>query len=918
MRQARISAPVIAGISAMLLAGALNAADGAANVRGTKQFSANWKGGRLVAGSTGFQVVNDEGITASVGIAGAASGRGVTDARDGSVTFRGVSPGLGIRYYVRNGRPEYDFLVGQGARPEDIRLNVQTQGALALNSSGDLIASDGRSVIAFTRPHAYQIIGGRRCAVDASYTLRGSTTGFSVGAYDRTRELVIDPEVSTWSYPRLGSDVGIATQSANALATDSQGNVYATGMTASSKGYIIEIPARGGADSTYLILDSGGYTTPTAIAVDASGYIYVTGYANGANLPVTSGPSCCTSTANAFVLKFGPSALHGSTNPGAYYGSYFGGLGLTKAFGIAVNNSGIVWITGETNAYDFPHPNSSTTYGGGTNATFDGFAAKFDSVAGTQLYGRFLGGSQTSYGTDIAFDSNGVYFAGGTQAPNVPVTSGAWQSSGSGNTDGFFLRLNPTSPDTVSYGTYIQNGQVNGLALSNGHVYLTGQVGSGLLFKHTSGNSTASGKDAFVMQFDMTQATPTVPYSFLFGGSGDDLGTGIAVDSSGNAYVIGTTNSGGTIGSAGSLPLGSATAPLQSTYGGGTYDAFYAKFNSSGSLLESTYLGGKDEDVSGVGPGGATPPTGGIALASTGQVYLGGGTYSPNFPGGTNESGNGAFVVSLGRTSVLGDFNGDGVPDLIWQSISTSEATVHYYGGSQGSVDQGFNWIYPNPVSGWRIVAIADFNRDGHPDVVWQQSSTREATVHYLGGPQGDIDQGFNWLFPNPVSGWHIVGAADFNGDGIPDIVWQNDATRQATVHYMGGAQGNIDQGFNWIHLNPVPGWSIVGIADFNGDGIPDIVWQNDSTRQVTVHYMGGSQGDIDEGFNWLYPNSVSGWHIVGAVDMNGDGHPDIIWQSDTTGQATVHYFSGAQGNVELSWTWLNINSAPGWKAIVP
>ena len=651
MGQVGISAPVVAGLVATLLAGALTAADGGAKVRGTAQFSANWEGGRLVAGSTGFEVVNREGLTAVVGIAGAASRQGVTDAHDGSVTFPGVSPGLGVRYYVRNGRPEYDFLVERGARPEDIRLDVQTHGSLALDSSGDLIVSDGRSVVAFSRPLAYQVIGGRRCAVDASYILRGSTAGFSVSSYDRTRELVIDPAIATevlaWSYPRLGSDAGISTQSANAIATDSQGNVYATGMTAANKGYIIEIPANGGTDSTRLILDSGGYTVPTAIAVDASGYIYVTGYANGANLPVTTGPGCCTSTANAFLLKFAPSALNGSTNPGAFYGTYFGGSNITKPLGIAVNNSGIVWITGETNSYDFPHPNSSISYGGGTGATFDAFAAEFDSVGGTQLYGRFLGGNNTSFGTSIAFDSNGVDFAGGTQATNVPVTSGAWQSSGSGNTDGFFLRLNPTTPDSATYGTYIQNGQVNGLALSNGHVYLTGQVGSGLFFKSTSGNQTSSGGDAYVMQFN--GATPAVvAYAELFGGSANDFGTGIAADSTGNAYVIGTTSSSGTIGSGGSLPAGIGAAPLQSTYNGGSFDVFYARFDSAGTLQESTYLGGSGQDVSGSGFGSfAVVPAGGIAIASNGQVYLAGDTNSPNFPKQSGASGTGAFVGAL-------------------------------------------------------------------------------------------------------------------------------------------------------------------------------------------------------------------------------------------------------------------------------
>ncbi len=278
----------------------------------------------------------------------------------------------------------------------------------------------------------------------------------------------------------------------------------------------------------------------------------------------------------------------------------------------------------------------------------------------------------------------------------------------------------------------------------------------------------------------------------------------------------------------------------------------------------------------------------------------------------------GASATATFARSVPGDFDGNGVPDLVWQSISTSEATVHYYGGAQGGVDEGLNWLYPNPVQGWSIVAIADFNRDGHPDAVWQNTTTGQATVHYLTGAQGDIDEGFNWIVANSVSGWSIVGVGDFNQDGIPDVVWQNTTTGQATVHYMGGAQGNVDQGFNWLMAHSVPGWSIVGVAEFNGDGIPDVVWQNHSTRQVTVHYMGGAEGNIDQGFRWLRMDLVPGWHVAGVVDLNGDGHPDLIWQNDTTGQATVHYYAGPQGDVEQSWDWLNVNRVPDWRVIVP
>ncbi|HEV2055372.1 MAG TPA: VCBS repeat-containing protein, partial [Methylomirabilota bacterium] len=103
----------------------------------------------------------------------------------------------------------------------------------------------------------------------------------------------------------------------------------------------------------------------------------------------------------------------------------------------------------------------------------------------------------------------------------------------------------------------------------------------------------------------------------------------------------------------------------------------------------------------------------------------------------------------------------------------------------------------------------------------------------------------------------------DFNGDGKPDLVWQNDATRQVSVWYLGGAGGNVVLGENWLTSIGVPGWSVVGSSDFNGDGKPDLVWQNDATRQVGVWYMGGAGGNVVLGSNWLTSIGVPGWRAT-------------------------------------------------------
>src|SRR5207244_208530 len=147
---------------------------------------------------------------------------------------------------------------------------------------------------------------------------------------------------------------------------------------------------------------------------------------------------------------------------------------------------------------------------------------------------------------------------------------------------------------------------------------------------------------------------------------------------------------------------------------------------------------------------------------------------------------------------------------------------------------------------------------DGKPDLVWQNDTTHEVSIWYMGGTQGNVFLGWAALNASPIPGSKVVATGDFNGDGQPDLVWQNNA-RQLTVWYMGGAQGDVFQASSWLSSSGVVGWSVVGTADFNEDGKPDIVWQNDSTREITVWYMGGPQGDALQGWNWLASTGVAG-----------------------------------------------------------
>ena len=186
-------------------------------------------------------------------------------------------------------------------------------------------------------------------------------------------------------------------------------------------------------------------------------------------------------------------------------------------------------------------------------------------------------------------------------------------------------------------------------------------------------------------------------------------------------------------------------------------------------------------------------------------------------------------------------------------------------------------------------MAVADMNGDGVPDLIWQNASTNQVTVNYYGGAGGAVYQG--WASLHSSTGWTVVAAADLDGNGTPDLVWQNNSTAQVTVNYYGGAGGAVYQGWAWLNSAGAPGWTVVGAADMNADGVPDLILMNNSTRQVYVNFYGGAGGAVYEGWAWVNSTGQSGSQVYAVADQDGNGEPDLIWQNDSTGQVTVNYY---------------------------
>lgn len=571
----------------------------------------------------------------------------------GKVKESGVYPGINLVYYGRQRQLEYDFVVAPGADSSAIRLQLDGARKLRLDSAGNLVLTVPGGALSFLKPVAYQQVGSQRRTVKAEYVMDGQgALGFRVGQYDRAQPLVIDPILAYSTY--LG---GSNIDGANAIAVlSSDGTAFVTGGTFSSdfptehplqpnKGgendfptdaFVAKLSADGGTVlySTYL----GGTAEDegNGIAVDSLGDAYVTGLTLSADFPVTPGsfdPNCppdaqCGAKINngliwsaGFLSKLNPagSAL--------VYSTYFGGSGNSRGQAVAVDNDQNAYVTGLTQAADFPLVPQCLTFTAPQNA----FVLKLDSTGSTALYVGTIGGSVQDSGLGIALDGNqDASITGITYSTNFITTASALQSTYGGAGDGFLTTINTNlcgaGVGSILYSTYLGGSaldQGNGVAVdSTGKVYVTGLTKSPA-FPTTSGVYQATCKlnsqsgcdgDAFVSKFDTSQSgAASLLYSTYLGGSAGDSGNGIAVDLNNDAFITGTTNST-------DFPV--STAVFQPAYGGGNADAFVTELNPAGAaLLYSTYLGGSN-----------TESGNGIAVDTLGAAYVAGQTCSTDFP----------------------------------------------------------------------------------------------------------------------------------------------------------------------------------------------------------------------------------------------------------------------------------------------
>jgi uncharacterized repeat protein (TIGR01451 family) len=529
------------------------------------------------------------------------------------VEYEQIYPGVDLVYYGNQGMLEYDFRVAPGADASRIAMSFEGAESIKLSQvSVELKTAAGD--VRFEAPRVYQKFGDEERPVEGHFVqLAGNRVGFKVGDYDRSRTLVIDPVLSYSTY--LG---GTGDEVAPAIAVDSGLNFYVAGTTTST------------------------------------------------DFPVTAGviQTALSGTSDAFIAKFDPSGA-------LLFATYLGGSGTETVAGIGVDGGFNVYVGGTTTSGNFP-PSAGAFQSTPKTVGSHVFVSQVNSTGTGLLYSTYLSGSGTDLATGFAIDNRGNAYVTGTttSSTDFPVTAGAFAWPPANPAIQFFVTKVSTTnsgDSSLAYSSFFGGAKpVTGQAIgggiavdSSGNIYFTGSTNFQFLGTVTDTTTTRDLNDfpilnatqpcldtptpvpppspapacvAGLTAFDAFVAKITPPtggtgpqlvYSTYLGGTADDEGVALAVDSANNAYVTGTTASADL-----STSIPTPTASFQKTLGGGT-DAFIAKIGGAKKsttvsifpLNYLSYLGGSAEEK-------------GLAITadSVQGVRVTGSTASANFP----------------------------------------------------------------------------------------------------------------------------------------------------------------------------------------------------------------------------------------------------------------------------------------------
>ncbi len=690
-----------------------------------------------------------------------------------------VWDGIDLEYLGYMDRLEFRLKLEAGSDPAQIVMETGGKDLQVLED-GRLVVSLAGAELIWSAPFAYQNINRQRIAVAVEYRLlSGGTLGFKLGDYDASFPLVIDPFIS-WSTFLGGT-----------------GNVTDAGQN---------------------------------IAVDSADHVYVTGITESSGFPTTSGAYDLIHNGNRDVFV---SKLSGDGSE-LLYSTFLGGSNDDIATGLALDSSGKIYVAGTTKSSDYPTTIGaySELYNGGDS---DVFVSVLNSDGSDLIYSTFLGGASSDEARWLALDDSGsAYVTGSTNGSDYPTTTGAYDVSYNGGSYDVFVTKLSSDGRELLYSTFIGSTGWDigsGIAVdTDGNAYVTGWTDRSS-FPITVGaydpfyNGTY---DAFVTK--LSHDGSALHYSTFLGGWAFDVGMRIGVDTDGNAYVAGWTQSSG-------FPT---TADAYDNIYNGNKDVYVSKLSRDGSqLLYSSFFGGTDDELLNA-----------IAVDERQSVHVTGYTQSSGYPttsdayDETHNGGQDVFVSVLNlndgnselsySTFIGGMFNeaGSGIAfDSSGNSYVTGYTESSDYPSTSGAYDDTHNGAADVFVT--KIVLSV-------PD----QPGTISGAYHVCGGDTGEV-----------YSISDILEATNYTWTVPPD----------ATITAGQGTTAiTVDFGF-------VSGDVTVTAENVNGDSEPQIL-------SVTVH---------NQFFTWVTPQAAAQGLdplIFTVYDACGIGALSYNWTNLTTG----------------------------------
>ncbi|MCS7023668.1 MAG: SBBP repeat-containing protein [Bryobacteraceae bacterium] len=555
-----------------------------------------------------------------------------------SVHGKGLYPGIDVVYYFQDAKPEFDLILAPYANPDQIRFRLG--GALRLTKAGqDLRIFGPVGELKLQAPMAYQYRNGEKTLVPAEFLVeKDGLVRFSIGAYDRSQQLVIDPIVSAGYF---GSDTdGVG----NAVAVDSRGGVWVAGYSGNivplgSTPQPLQAEPGGGRDAflakfertasgtlvlRYWTLFGGGADdTAYDLTVDDRGFVYLTGSTQSINFPVAGPPlqNGLGGETDAFVAVLRPEDPDGIY---VWYGSYFGGSGRDEGYAVTIDEAGAIYFGGSTRSPSLPGTDANVQCCG--RGGFDAFVVKAVPGSSSPLaYSTYFGGDRTEILTDLALDPSGnVYFTGYTASSDFPVTEAPLRDRPPQAIDIFLVKIDMRRPglDGLLRAIYLGGDGVdvaNSMAVTpEGKVWLAGYTFSNDLPLTPGSYRTqrAGDADAVILRVDLDNVANPIEYATLLGGRAADVIYALQLLAGGRLALAGYTFSP-------DFPIvdSAPAARLRP----GTSDAFVA-------VLDPNVRGAASLTFSQVFGGTLSDWASDVAADALGNLYVTGGATSRDLP----------------------------------------------------------------------------------------------------------------------------------------------------------------------------------------------------------------------------------------------------------------------------------------------